>query len=175
MFEFFKNIILFLNENAIEYMLSGSVALSVYTLPRATRDFDFIVHLNPGHVSALVNHFKEGYYCDEDSVREAVNNKSLFNIIDYHSGYKADFVILKEEVFRQTEFRRRQKIILYDLPVYIVSPEDLLISKLIWIQDYQSNLHIDDIKNLITLDSIDKLYINDWIQKLKLNTFDILE
>jgi hypothetical protein len=42
-------------------MLSGSVALSVYTLPRATRDFDFIIHLKPEDADAFVANFKEGY------------------------------------------------------------------------------------------------------------------
>jgi hypothetical protein len=42
-------------------MLSGSVAMSVYVLPRATRDFDFVIHLHPQDVEALVNHFKDGY------------------------------------------------------------------------------------------------------------------
>jgi hypothetical protein len=27
-------------------MLSGSVAMGIYTLPRATRDFDFVTFLN---------------------------------------------------------------------------------------------------------------------------------
>ncbi len=41
MFDFFKILIQFFEDNKIEYMLSGSVAMSVYTLPRSTRDFDF--------------------------------------------------------------------------------------------------------------------------------------
>lgn len=35
-------------------MLSGSVAMSIYILPRATRDFDFIVHLQAKDIDALV-------------------------------------------------------------------------------------------------------------------------
>ena len=174
MIEFFKKIIAFLNEEKIQYMLSGSVALSVYTLPRATRDFDFVAHIEPSDVNSFVNHFKEGSYCDEDSIRDAINNKSLFNIIDYDSGFKADFVILKNEPFRQTEFSRRQKIDLYGFRVYIVSPEDLLISKLIWIQDYQSNIQMEDIQHLIAIETIDKPYINNWIEHLKLKTFGLL-
>ena len=137
MLDFFQKIISFFNEKAIDYMLSGSVALSVYTLPRATRDFDFIVHLRLEDIDFMIDYFKDGYYCDQDSINDAINRKGLFNIIDYTSGFKAGFVILKDEVFRQTEFKRRRKIELYDIPVYIVSPEDLLISKLIWIQDIQ--------------------------------------
>jgi hypothetical protein len=62
----------------------------------------------------------------------------MFNIIDHASGFKADFVVLKNEAFRQEEFNRRRKVDFFDKTIYVVSPEDLLISKLIWIQDFQS-------------------------------------
>lgn len=154
-------------------MLSGSVALSIYTLPRATRDFDFVVHLTLKDIRPVIEYFKEGYYCDMDAVKEAIQNRSMFNIIDHSSGFKADFVILKNEPFRQTEFNRRREIDFYGMPVYIVSPEDLLLSKLIWIQDFQSNIQMDDIKNLTALHDLDWNYIQNWIQSLKLNTFNL--
>ena len=173
MLDFLKAIILFFNSNKIEYMLSGSVALSIYTLPRATRDFDFVVHLKSKDVKPLTDFFKEGYYCDVDAVKEAIQNKSMFNIIDHSSGFKADFVILKDEPFRQTEFNRKTKFDFYGVTVFIVSPEDLLLSKLIWIQDFQSTLQMEDIKNLALLPYLDWNYIRSWIQSLKLNTFKL--
>ncbi len=45
MIEFLKVLISYFNKNEISYILSGSVAMSIYALPRFTRDFDFIVHL----------------------------------------------------------------------------------------------------------------------------------
>jgi hypothetical protein len=119
-------------------MLSGSVAMSIYVLPRATRDFDFVVNLHERDIALLTEYFSEGYYCDEDAISEAVKRKSMFNIIDYHSGYKADFVVLKDEAFRIAEFERRKQADFFGTPVYIVSAEDLLLSKLIWIRNYKA-------------------------------------
>ena len=155
-------------------MLSGSMAMSAYTLPRFTRDFDFIVHLKPETIPQLTDYFKEGYYCDEDSVREAIKNKSMFNIIDHKSNYKADFVILKNEPYRQMEFSRRRQIVFLDMKIYIVAAEDLLLSKLIWIQQIQSSIQMEDINALWHINDIDKNYIHHWIASLKLNTFDLL-
>ena len=45
MIAFFQKITDVLNESNIPYMLSGSVAMSIYIVPRATRDFDFVIHL----------------------------------------------------------------------------------------------------------------------------------
>ena len=174
MFDFLRTLINFFEQNNIAYMLSGSVAMSIYTLPRFTRDFDFIVHLRPENVAPLMEQFKEGYYCDENSVRQAVASKGMFNIIDHKSSYKADFMILKDEPYRQTEFDRRSKLVFLNMSIYIVSPEDLLISKLIWIQQIQSGLQIEDIKTLVELPEMDWIYVRQWINTLKLNTFNLL-
>ena len=174
MFEFLKIIIRFLQENNIPYMLSGSVALSIYTLPRATRDFDFIVQLQSKDVESLIESFKEGYYCDADAINDAIRHQSMFNIIDHCSGFKADFVILKNEPFRQTEFSRRIEIGFEGMNVFIVSPEDLLLSKLIWIQDFQSTIQMEDIKILAKKKELDWGYIHSWINSLGLNTFNLL-
>jgi hypothetical protein len=174
MLEFLKQIILFLQKNNIDYMLSGSVALSAYTLPRATRDFDFIIRIKIEDVKFFLDNFKEGYYCDKEAIEDAIKNQSMFNIIDYASGFKADFIILKNENFRQIEFERRKEIELFNMKMFIVSAEDLIISKLAWIQNFQSNLQIEDIKNLLQVENIELDYIQYWCKELKLNTFNLL-
>ena len=174
MMDFLKILVNYFERYNINYMLSGSVAMSLYTMPRFTRDFDFVVHLQPENVKSLVNHFKEGYYCDEDSIRDAILHKSMFNIIDHKSSYKADFIILKNEPYRIVEFERRRLIDFVDMKIYVVSPEDLLLSKLIWVQESQSSLQFEDIRLLVKMDNLDNQYIGKWIDTLKLNTFNLL-
>src|SRR5690349_20156146 len=66
------------------------------------------------------------------NIKEAiVGPVKMFNIIDHESGYKADFVVLKDDPYRQEEFSRRVKVNYIGKDIYVVSPEDLLISKLI--------------------------------------------
>lgn len=60
------------------------------------------------------------------------------------------------------------------MSIQIVSPEDLLISKIIWIQDIQSAVQAEDIKTIYALDGLDRAYMEDWISKLELNTFELL-
>ena len=84
MLQFLQNIIAFLHRENISYMLSGSVAMSIYTLPRSTRDIDFVIHLQKKDVDKLSSHFKKGYYCDKDAVMDAIHQQSMFNIIEQH-------------------------------------------------------------------------------------------
>ena len=174
MFDFLKILINFFDQYKIPYMLSGSVAMSTYILPRFTRNFDFIVHLKLVDAQLLSTHFKDGYYCDEDAIREAIHYKGMFNIIDLKSNYKADFIILKDNPFRQEEFLRRRLIDFREMKIYIVSPEDLLLSKLIWIQESERPSQKEDIRLLSAIDNLDWNYIQSWIRILKLNTFGVI-
>jgi hypothetical protein len=171
---FFQKIIDVLNNCEIPYMLSGSVAMSLYIVPRATQDFNFIVHLRPQDIDRFVENFKEGYYCDRDAIEDAVQKQRMFNIIDHVSGFKADFVVLRSQPFRQNEFARRIQMEFFGKTIYVVSPEDLILSKLIWIQELQSAVQMTDIKNLILSDNLDWEYIDFWIGKLSLNSFNLL-
>ncbi len=162
-----------MNREKIPYMLSGSVAMSVYIVPRATKDIDFVVKLQTTDISKIAEHFAKGYYCDKDAMMDSLRRKSIFNIIDHSTGFKADFIPLKQSSFSESEFSRRRQKEFMEMPVYIISPEDLIISKLIWIQEYRSAVQIEDIKNLLQIDSLDRQYFLHWIKELKLSTFDI--
>lgn len=155
-------------------MLSGSIAMGIYVIPRATRDIDFVVHLQSHDIEGFVKHFEGAYYCSETAVRDAVSRHGMFNVIDHKSGFKADFVVLKNELYRQTEFERRRQANFFGEQVWVVSPEDLLLSKLIWIQSWQAALQLEDIKNLAALPGLQKDYVDHWVKQLNLDTFGLL-
>ena len=174
MLEFFEKIISFFNKHNIEYMLTGSVALSVYSLSRATKDFDFIVNIKKENVDEFIENFNEGFYCDKDSINDAIKYKSMFNIIDHATSYKADFIVLKNGSFYETEFKRKQEVDFSGINVFVISAEDLLLSKLMWIQELQSSIQMEDIKTLMMVENLDLNYVQFWIKELKLNTFNLL-
>ena len=115
--------------------------------------------------------FKNHY--NDNTINTEIKGKGMFNVIDHETGFKIDFIIRKNTEYRIEEFERKQRSDDFGFPCYIVSKEDLIISKLIWIQDFQSNTQIEDLKNLID-ENIDMAYIRSWIGKLKIETFDLL-
>jgi hypothetical protein len=58
--------------------------------------------------------------------------------------------------------------------IYVVSVEDLIISKLIWIQDRQSVIQMEDIRNLAFIENLNRKYLSKWIIALKLNTYNLI-
>lgn len=65
---------------------------------------------------------------------------------------KLDCIVLKSDRYRQQEFARRRLIALGDFETWIVSREDLILSKLYWARDSKSELQLRDVKNLLTSD-----------------------
>lgn len=174
MLSFFQNIVGFLNENAIPYMLTGSVAMSIYIVPRATKDIDFVVALQPEDIDKIAIRFSAGYYCNKEAMADALRHKMLFNIIDASTGFKADFIPLNSTAYEQIKFGRRRETDFIGNQVYVISPEDLIVSKLVWIQELQSAQQMIDIQNLLALENLDRDYIVNWTKQLHLTTFDLL-
>ena len=168
-----KRITQSLDDADILYMVSGSMALITYTVPRMTRDIDIVIELSAHDVVKFCAIFKTGFYIDSETVAEEVKRRGMFNVIDHKTGYKIDFIVRKNSVYRQTEFDRRIKTNVFGFDIWLVSLEDLIISKIIWIQELQSDRQISDIENLLTNEDADKTYIRDWCQKLHLETFNI--
>ena len=167
-----------LDNRGINYMLSGSVALNSYTVPRFTRDIDIVIELQETNFDSFADIFtNRACYFHRESTQEAVFRQGMFNIIDWESGFKVDFIIKKENLFHQSEFSRKQrKIILGNTAGWVISPEDLVIAKFIWIQDVFSEQQLLDIRNLLTDNAqLDADYIKRWIFQLGLTNFNLFE
>jgi hypothetical protein len=98
----------------------------------------------------------------------------MFNAIDYETGFKVDFILRKNSEFRKLEFSRKKKIAIADFEVWIVSSEDLIISKIEWIQQIQSEKQKSDIVQLLKTPEIDRNYIIKWCKNLNLNTYNLI-
>jgi len=151
----------------IQYMLTGSLAMSYYVQPRMTRDIDLVVEILPGMIGKFEQIFEAEYYLSVDSVKDAVENEFIFNLIHNKSSIKVDCIVRKNETYRKIEFDRRKKIQLADTNIFIVSKEDLIISKLFWIKESNSELQKRDVKNLL-ISGFNKEYLLNWVEKLNL-------
>jgi hypothetical protein len=163
-----------LESKNIPYMLSGSIALNNYAIPRMTMDIDIVINLHEENLQDFLSIFDEKYYINKDVVKNETKRLGMFNVIDHETGFKVDFILRKNSEYRKHEFSRREQIQIVDFDVWIVSPEDLVVSKIEWIQQLQSDKQITDISNLLALPEINKIYIKNWCEKLNLNTYNLI-
>ncbi len=154
----------------VEYMLTGSFAMNYYAEPRMTRDVDIVIALQINNIKDIVSVFKDDYYISENSVKQAIENKKMFNIIHNEAIIKIDFIIKKDTEYRKNEFSRRNFFVIDNKKIQIVTVEDLIISKILWSTTSRSELQKHDIKNLLQQD-VDNAYLKKWFDKLKINRF----
>ena len=119
-----------LESAGIAFMLTGSVAMNYYAQPRMTRDIDLVIALDEAQAKTIAHLFAEDYYVDSQAISRAIAQRSIFNLIHNETIIKVDCIVLKEDAYRQEEFTRRQQIMLGDFQTWIVSLEDLILSKL---------------------------------------------
>jgi hypothetical protein len=161
-----------LDAAGIPYMLTGSFALGYYGKPRMTRDLDFVVAMMITQVEKLVTTFSADFYLDEDAARDAVKSQRMFNLMHFASGIKVDLIVRKDAEYRKIEFERRQPVNLAGIATWITRREDLILSKLVWARDSNSELQKRDVRTLLD-DSVDWSYLRKWAGTL--NVSAILE
>lgn len=154
-----------LNAAGIPYMLTGSVAMNYYAVPRMTRDIDFVIEFSASKLLRLEELFKNEYYISREAVQESLKYSSSFNLIHNEFQIKIDCMIRKQSEYRLLEFSRRKIITIEGTELYIVSKEDLMLSKLFWAKDNRSQRQLDDVKNIAQTE-YDREYLSRWAQSL---------
>jgi len=149
MLDTLKDVARRLNDLGIGYMVTGSVAMSVYATARTTMDIDVIVQIAPSNADKFARGFEDGYYVDVESIRRAQRHQSMFNILNYNTGVKVDCIIRKSNDFEAAKFSRRRRSTIGDIEFWVISKEDLILSKLDWAKDSHSERQFNDVRNLI--------------------------
>jgi hypothetical protein len=152
----------------IPYMLTGSMAMNYYAQPRMTRDIDVVIAIDLDDVDRVAALFRPDYYASEQNIRESLAHESSFNLIHQESVIKVDCIIRKSSEYRRLEFERRRKVSVLDFATFIVSKEDLIISKLFWAKESHSEIQLRDVRNLLAT-GYDAEYLERWTRELRLD------
>jgi len=166
--DFLKKLVKILENVEISYMLSGSIASSFHGKPRATNDVDIIIAPTAEQIQALAKSLGKDYYINLQTAQEALKQNSMFNVIDIQSGYKADFIIRKKRPFSHQEFERRRSVNMMGLSICILSPEDVILSKLEWSKDSDSPQQFRDALSVAVVqwEKLDWGYLHKWAVEL---------
>jgi hypothetical protein len=149
-------------------MVSGSVAANLYVEPRFTNDVDIVIQAVPAHKKILLLLFAPDYYVTDTAIDDAFRDIGMFNIIHSKTLFKCDLILLKNDEFSQSAFRRRTQEKLEGIHVHFISLEDLLLQKILWMRETGSELQKSDVKKLIEghRATLDTDYCRSWADKL---------
>jgi hypothetical protein len=156
----------------IQHMIVGSAASMTYGEPRLTRDIDLVVNLRSDQVDALCRAFPApDYYVSSKAAHDAVLSRSQFNIIHIPSANKLDMIVAKDDPWGRSQLGRRRMLTVFSHVVApVAAPEDVIIAKMIYYQEGESEKHLRDIASMLRISSaeIDRDYVNRWAAQLDL-------
>ena len=154
-----------LERAGIAYMLTGSIALSYYAQPRMTRDIVLVAELSGRDARSVAALFAPDYFVSDEDIAAAMAGEGMFNALHLVKLVKLDFIVRKDSPYRLHEFSRRQRVRLPGFETWIVSREDLILSKLAWAKDSGSELQLRDARALLA-GSVDRTYLERWAKEL---------
>lgn len=168
-----------LQDLKIPYAVTGGFAVIIWGKPRFTADIDIIVELTPQNITPLAKtllSIDKDVYVSEETMRDALERKSEFNFIHPQTGLKVDFWLSsKADVYSKFKLERAVAKKINKQKIFFVSPEDLILSKLIWYRESESSRHSEDIKTVLNIQKskLNLDYLKKWARKQ--STIEILK
>ena len=176
---FLRLVIEALNAAGVEYLIGGAIAQWAWGEPRATQDLDLVVNIPIKSVNKLSKELeKRDMLIPAEIILDNILEDRAdipINAIHMHSGLKADLYPVREgDELRKSAFQWREQVD-FGPPlgkVYIHSPEDLILYKLIYFGLCQQSRHSRDIAAILKSkkNELDLGYIEQWIARLGLNS-----
>ena len=159
-----------LQQQGIEFLLTGSHASSLQGEARSTHDIDLLVRLTLDDVDSLSKIFPpDRFYLSKSAMQEAIRAGRMFNVLETTTGERIDFWVLTDTAFDQSRFARRQTIQLPGLSLDVSSPEDTILMKLWWgrrsggsEKQFPNVLRVYELQGKV----LDQEYLQKWASEL---------
>ncbi len=152
----------------VQYVLMGGFAVRVYGIPRPTYDVDFTVAVARKRLPELYRAIAELGYCVPEPYEsgwvDQVAGMPVVKARLFFEGSTIDIdIFLAESAFQDQLLARRRRQPVDEMHVWLVSPEDLILLKLIASRP-RDLVDIDDV--LFVQGSLDEEYLRHWAERL---------
>lgn len=157
-----------LDAAGIDYAVMGGLAVRVYALPRPTQDVDVTVSIEPERSIELLELVEQaGFEVPETYQKgwtDQVAKMPLVKVGRDIGAHRIDIdIFLTASKFQESLMHRRKKISLENRDIWLVSPEDLLLLKLIANRP-RDRIDVQDL--LFTLGDLETEYLDTWSESL---------
>jgi hypothetical protein len=156
----------------IPYMITGGAALGFWGHIRTTMDIDIVIQIYSDQIEIFLKDIAKEAYIDFEEARKALLDKKMFNIIHNETCFKIDIISLNEKNSYEIEkFENRKKIDFNSKELFVIGPEDLILSKLLWCKSCgESDKQLKDCESIyrMNFENIDLNYIKKWVKILNI-------
>lgn len=161
-----------LEKAGIRYMITGSIASSIYGEPRNTLDIDLVVFLESSHIPILPTIFPEADFylppADVIAIESRREAHGHFNIIHHNTGLKADIYLSRNHPCLPWAIENIRRIETPTTPINLAPPEYIIIHKLEFYREGGSQKHLRDIAGIIEQQALDHTFLTHHLTTLAL-------
>jgi hypothetical protein len=161
-----------LEEAGIRYMITGSIASSIYGEPRNTLDIDLVVLLQAAQFGHFHRIFSEADFylppVDVISIESRRETRGHFNVIHHDSGLKADIYLSRNHPYLGWAFDHIRRVQTPTCEVSIAPPEYVILHKLEFYKESNHQRHLRDIAGMIEQQDLDQPFLDSAIHGLQL-------
>lgn len=163
-----------LDDLHLDYFLGGSLASSFQGEPRATNDIDFVIALRSEQVASLAAALGEDFDVDVEALEQAARRRASWNLYFLPAVLKVDVFVKGRSAFDESEFSRRRRVELRQgRSLFIKSPEDSVLRKLLWFRagGEVSTTQWRDVTQVLSTHGarLERDYLTDWAKRLDLS------
>lgn len=161
-----------LNRAAVPYMVTGSVAATIYGEPRFTQDIDLVLRLSSADASRMADAFDDvSFYRPPLDVMVAEATRPAgghFNLYHHASGWRADCYVQGIRELEAWGMEQRRLLELGEDVIAVAPPEYVILSKLEYYAQSHHGRHADDIRAMLHVSSasIQRDLIASWAARL---------
>jgi hypothetical protein len=156
-----------LESSGVPYMVVGSLSSNFYGVPRSTQDADFVIQLEGRTVADVLRHLGPEFELDEQMSFETVTATRRYKLSVVGTRFEIELFVLSGEAHDQCRFSRRRRVALLGRQAFLASPEDVVITKLMWSLQGSRSKDRDDVRNVLAVqsDNLDWDYVRRWCRE----------
>jgi len=146
-----------LDRLSVNYHVTGGLASSYYGEPRLTQDIDLVVRLRPESVAELAELLEVDFLIQREVMDDAVRRRGMFQALHRELLIRIDFHV-GERI--EGELERSESRPLFDgLDARLVSKEDAILSKLLWVREGSEKSRRDIVGMLLDPTPFDRDFV----------------
>lgn len=166
----FSHVVTTLDRLGVDYAVVGSVAASSWGAVRSTVDLDLVLTIRNVDPESIAQLLAAGdFFIPESTSIDALRTTGSFNLLDTTTGAKIDlFVVSPDDDFESMRLSRRLETTILGVRSWIVMPEDLVLAKLRWRTDSDSERQWRDCLEIAAINDLDLDHMRKWAETLRI-------
>ena len=160
-----------LEQLGIPYILTGGIAATLHGRPRFTQDIDVVIDPTKAQLLQLVDALDPNFVVNHDAAQDAYARRDEFNAIHRTLIFKVDFWFATGNAFDRSRLARAQTIeVAPALIARVATPEDVIISKLLWLQHGATERSTADVRGIVRARGaqLDLVYLEEMVREMGL-------